>query len=224
MSIDDPERDWFSQVELADDMHFQLKDHAEERGLEFLSSPFSLERAQLLCEGLGLTKVKIASSEMLNYPLLDYVNLHASTVFLSTGLSTLEEVKQAIGHLDQVRECHILHCCTQYPTQDHQANLQAIPLLRMAFPGYSIGYSDHTIGIDAAVAAVAMGAQVIEKHFTLDKDLPGTDHILSATPAELREMVVRIRRVEVLLGSPIKQPVPEELQIRDFVRSRWGKG
>ena len=94
----------------------------------------------------------------------------------------------------------------------------------MAFPGYSIGYSDHTIGIDAAVAAVAMGAQVIEKHFTLDKDLPGTDHILSATPAELREMVVRIRRVEVLLGSPIKQPVPEELQIRDFVRSRWGKG
>ena len=84
---------------------------------------------------------------MLNLPLLDYVNQHADTVFLSTGLSTLEEIEEAVPHLDRVRECHILHCCTQYPARDDQANLQAIPLMRLAFPEYSIGYSDHTLGI-----------------------------------------------------------------------------
>ena len=95
--------------------------------------------------------------------------------------------------------------------------------MQMAFPGYAIGYSDHTIGIDAAVAAVAMGAKVIEKHFTLDKSLPGTDHILSATPSELNEMIIRIRRTEVLLGDPVKQPQPEEMEIRKFVRTRFAK-
>lgn len=220
---EDPEREWFSKVELSDEMHHELKSYAEDHGVEFLSSPFSLERARLLCEELGLKAIKIASSEMLNFPLLDYVNQHADTVFLSTGLSTLEEVEQAVSHLGQVKQCYILHCCTQYPTEDHQANLRAIPLLSMAFPGHAIGYSDHTLGIEAAAAAVAMGAQVVEKHFTLDKSLPGTDHILSVTPAELGEMVQRIRRVEVLLGRPVKQPVPEELDIREFVRGRWLK-
>ena len=222
--VDDPEREWFSQVALSDDMHRELKAYAEDRGLEFLSSPFTVERARLLCEGLGMRKIKIASSEMLNFPLLDYVNQKADTVFLSTGLSTLEEVEQAVSHLDRVREAYVLHCCTQYPAQDHQANLRAISLLRLALPGHIIGYSDHTLGIDAAVAAVALGAGVIEKHFTLDKSLPGTDHVLSATPPEFREMVERIHRVEVLLGRPVKQPVEEEAEIREFVRNRWAKG
>ena len=220
---DDPEREWFSKVELADAAHYEMKDLAESKGMEFMSSPFTVERARLLCEGLGLRKIKIASSEMLNFPLLDYVNQHAGTVFLSTGLATLEEVEQAVSHLDRVEECHILHCCTQYPAADHQINLRAIPLMQMAFPGYRIGYSDHTLGIDAVVAAAALGAQAVEKHFTLDKSLPGTDHVLSATPAELREMVDRVRRVETLLGRPIKGPVPEELEILDFVRGRFAK-
>ena len=220
---DDPEREWFSRVELSDSMHRDLKAHAESLGLEFLSSPFTVERARFLCEELGIRKIKIASSEMLNLPLLEYVNRNAETVFLSTGMATLEEVEEAISHLDRVRECFILHCCTQYPAQDHQANLSAIPAMQSALPGYAIGYSDHTIGIEAAVAAAALGARVVEKHFTLDKGLPGTDHVLSATPAELCEMVERIRRVEVLLGSPVKQPVAEELEIKDFVRNRWAK-
>ena len=220
---DDPEREWFSKVQLPDDMHYEMKSLAEACGVQFMSSPFTVERARLLCEGLGLKRIKIASSEMLNFPLLYYVNQHADTVFLSTGLSTVEEIEQAVSHLGRVQNCHILHCCTQYPTEDHQANLQAITLLRLAFPGYSIGYSDHTLGIDAAVAAVSLGARVIEKHFTLDKNLPGTDHVLSATPTELKEMVQRIRRVEVLLGRPVKQPVPEELEIREFVRGRFPK-
>lgn len=221
---DDPEREWFSKVELADDMHYELKTVAESLGVSFMSTPFTLERAKFLCEGLGLKIIKIASSEMLNLPLLDYVNQHVDTAFLSTGLSTLEEIETAVARLDRVDECHILHCCTQYPARDDQANLQAISLMRMAFPDYSIGYSDHTLGIEAAVAAVALGARVIEKHFTLDKDLEGTDHVLSATPVELREMVDRIRRVEILLGRPVKRPVPEEMEILDFVRNRWAKG
>ena len=220
---DDPEREWFSKVELSDEMHRELKAHTEERGLQFLSSPFTVERARLLCESLGMKTIKIASSEMLNFPLLDYVNQKADTVFLSTGLSTLPEIEQAISHLGGVEDAYILHCCTQYPAPDNQANLRAIGAMRDALPDYAIGYSDHTIGIEAPVAAVALGARVIEKHFTLDKDLPGTDHVLSATPRELREMVERIRRVEVLLGSPEKQPTAEELEIRDFVRNRWVK-
>lgn len=221
---DDPERDWFTKVELSDEMHREMKDLAEKRGVRFMSSPFTVERARLLCEGLGLKEVKIASSEMLNFPLLDYVNRHADTVFISTGLADVMEVEQALAHLDRVNECHILHCCTQYPAADEQANLQAISVLRMAFPTYSIGYSDHTLGIDAPVAAVALGARAVEKHFTLDKELPGTDHVLSADPSELTEMVDRIRRVETLLGRPVKQPVAEELEIREFVRTRFPKG
>jgi sialic acid synthase SpsE len=161
---------------------------------------------------------------MMNFPLLDYVNDHAETVFLSTGLSNLEEINEVLSHLNQVRECYVLHCCTQYPTKDEQANLQVIPLLRLALPGHPIGYSDHTLGPEASVAAVALGATVVEKHFTLDKDFPGTDHVISVTPPELQEMVERIRRVEVLLGSPVKAPIPEDLEIRDFVRNRWAKG
>jgi len=220
---DDPEREWFSRVEVPDAVHRDLKSHAEGQGAEFLSSPFSMERVRFLCEDLGLRKVKIASSEMLNLPLLEYVNEHADTVFLSTGLSTMEEVERAVSCLDSVAECYILHCCTQYPTQDHQANLHAIPLMSSKFPQHRIGYSDHTIGIDAAVAAVALGATVIEKHFTLSKSLPGTDHVVSATPPEFKDMVQRIRRIEVLLGQPVKEPVPEEIDIREFVRNRFRK-
>lgn len=220
---EDDEREWFTRVQVSDEQHRELKTHAEKLGVEFLSSPFSMERVRFLCEGLGLEKIKIASSEMMNFPMLDYVNQHASTVFLSTGLSNLEEIDESLSHLRQVPHCYVLHCCTQYPALDMQANLQAIATMRNAFPGQIIGYSDHTLGIEAAVAAVALGAQVIEKHFTLGKELPGTDHIVSADPTELKEMIERIRRLEVLLGDGVKQPVAAELEIREFVRNRWAK-
>ncbi len=220
----DPEKEWFARVQLSDEAHYELKEYAEKHGVEFLSSPFSLNRAKLLCEGLGLTKIKVASSELLNLPLLDYVNQHAETVFLSTGMATLEEIKLALAHLGKVRTCHLMHCVTQYPAKPGEANLRAITTLKTAFPRHQVGYSDHTIGTDACIIAAALGASAVEKHFTFDKNYPeGTDHILSATPDEFREMVDRIRMVENMLGDGIKQPSPGERRIKELARSRFRK-
>ena len=223
VAADDPEKEWFTQVQLSDDLHFELKELAEQNGIEFLSAPFSLGRAQFLVEELGLEKIKVASSEMLNFGLLDYLNGRVKTVFLSTGLANIDEVKEAVTHLDQVNEVCILQCTTQYPCSPDQANLAVISVLRNAFPQHSIGFSDHTIGILAPVVAVARGASVVEKHFTLDKSLPGTDHVLSVTPKELSQMVERIREVELLLGDSEKKPTDGEVEIREFVRSRFRK-
>ncbi|MBI3636426.1 MAG: N-acetylneuraminate synthase family protein [Candidatus Rokubacteria bacterium] len=219
----DPEKDWFSRVELSDAMHFELKRLAEAHRVEFLSTPFSVARARFLCEELGLRRIKIASSEMLNIPLLDYIATRVETVFLSTGMATIEEIAEALGHLDSVPLVYVLHCVTAYPTPDDEAGLRSILALERAFPGRRIGYSDHTLGIVAPVAAVTLGARAIEKHFTLDKTLPGTDHILSADPDELRQMIVMIRRVEALLGTTRKAPTAGELAIREFVRRRFPK-
>ena len=221
VSDTDPEKEWFTRVQVSDDMHFRLQEHAERSGIEFLSSPFSVERAHFLCEKLGLKKIKIASSQILCLPMLDYVNQHADTVFLSTGMATLEEIREAIRHLDGVNALYILQCTTQYPTQPADANLAAIGSLQREFPHCGIGYSDHTCGILAPLVAVALGAQIIEKHFTLDKTLPGTDHVLSAEPAELNAMIRQIREVELLLGSASKQPIPQEQEIVAMVRSRF---
>jgi len=217
----DPEKEWFSQVQVSDEMHFRLKHHAEQCGVEFLSSPFSVGRARFLCEKLGMKKIKIASSQMLCQPMLDYVNEHADTVFLSTGMATLEEIREATQHLERVKSLCLLQCTTQYPTRAADANLAVIATLSQEFPRCRIGYSDHTCGILAPIVAVALGAEVIEKHFTLDKTLPGTDHVLSAEPAELKEMIRQIREVELLLGSAIKQPTSQEQEIVSRVRSRF---
>lgn len=220
---DDPEKEWFAKVQLSDEAHRELKDYTEKHGVEFLSSPFSLNRAKLLCEGLGLKKIKIASSELLNFSLLDYIDRHADTVFLSTGMATLEEIKLALTHLNKAKTGYIMHCVTQYPARPEDTNLNVITTLRAEFPQHHIGYSDHTIGIQAALTAVALGAEVIEKHFTLDKNLPGTDHILSADPDELRRLVAGVREVETLLGSYTKKPTDDEAKIKLFVRSRFPK-
>ena len=219
----DPEKEWFAQVQLSDEAHYKLKECAEQHGVEFLSSPFSLNRAKLLCEGLGLKKIKIGSSELLNFSLLDYVNQHATTVFLSTGMATLEEIRLALTHLGKARTCYIMHCVTQYPAKAEDANLHAITTLKTEFPHHHIGYSDHTIGIQAALTAMALGAEVVEKHLTLDKSLPGTDHILSADPDELRRLVTGVREVETLLGSYDKKPTDDEVKIKSFIRSRFPK-
>jgi N,N'-diacetyllegionaminate synthase len=219
----DPEKDWFSKVQVSDEAHYELKKYAEEHGIEFLSSPFSLGRARFLCEKLGLKKIKIASSEMLNLALLDYVNKNAEVVYLSTGMATLPEIKKAVEHLNKIKNLYILHCTTQYPTKPEDANLRAITTLKEAFPDKRTGFSDHTLGIKAALTATALGAEVIEKHFTLDKTLPGTDHVLSADPKELRELVEGVRDVEKLLGTPEKKPTGPEEKIKEFVRHRFPK-
>ena len=220
---DDPEREWFTNVQLPDELYDRLRDLAKAQGVSFLSSPFTVERARFLCEQVGLNAIKIASSEMSNRALLAYVNRHAETVYLSTGMAMLDEVRDAVAQLSDVPRVVIMHCVTQYPTKDEEANLRAITALRQAFPEHPIGYSDHTLGWLAPLAAVTLGAVVIEKHFTLDKSLPGTDHILSVTPEELRDMVLRIRQLEQLLGHGEKRPGPGELAIREMVRSRFAK-
>ena len=220
---DDPEKDWFTKVEMPDSLHFELKALCERNGVEFLSSAFTVERARFLVEHVGVRRMKVASSEMLNAALLDYLNGRVETVFISTGMATLDEVRHAVSHLGRVPDVCVMQCTTAYPCPPQHANIAVVQSLHVAFPAHRIGYSDHTIGILAPVVAVALGARVIEKHFTTDRSLPGTDHVLSATPDEFREMVRLIREVEILRGSSEKQPVGDEAQIVKGVRSRFRK-
>lgn len=158
---------------------------------------------------------------MLNFDVLDYVNKHADTIFLSTGMATIKEIKSALSHLKNVKNCYILHCVTQYPCKDEEANLKAITALQKQFK-FPVGYSDHTIGTEACIAAVVLGAKVIEKHFTFDKECSqGTDHILSATADEFRKMVEDMARVTNMLGKEKKGPTKGEKKILNFVRKRF---
>lgn len=221
-SRDDPEYAWFKKVSLSDKAHFKLQEYAKKCKIKFLSSPFSLERARFLCEGMGLKEIKIASGMLLNFLVLDYINTRAHTVFLSTGLATIAEVKKALAHLKKVRKCYVLHCVSQYPCRNQDANLLAISKLQEEFPALEIGYSDHTAGSLAALAAVSLGAKVIEKHFTFDRNAKeGTDHIISLEAKELSELACRIREIEVLLGKPEKSPCRAEKKLIDFIRNRF---
>ena len=217
---DDPEYDWFNRVSLSDEDHFMLKQAVEENGAEFMSAPFNMERAKFLCEGLKTPKVKVASGKMTDLRLLSYLNQNCEEVFLSTGMALISEIRESLAVLNKVKVC-LLHCVTQYPLKDCDANLLAIETLRKEFPDTSIGYSDHTIGIIAPLIAVALGAKVIEKHFTIDKNMEGTDHILSVIPRELNNMVNNIRTVEDLLGDGLKEPQECEKEIKEFVRGRF---
>lgn len=216
----DPEKEWFYKVELSDVQHHELKKTAEDNGIEFLSAPFSVERARFLCEGLRLKTIKVASSQIVNEALLSYVNSRAKTVYLSTGIATIKEIQKALRLLSKVKRIYLLHCVSEYPVPKEHANLLVIPTLRKRF-NLPVGYSDHTLGITAPIAAVALGAVVVEKHFTLDKYLPGTDHVLSADPKELRDMVTAIREVEAMLGSPEKRMTPGELKNKEGMRTRF---
>lgn len=220
----DPEYSWFKKVSLSDAAHFQLKRWAEMREVRFLSSPFSVERARFLCEELALREIKIASGMLMHFKLLDYLNSSdIRTAFVSTGLATLKEIGEALKHLKRIPNIYLFHCVTQYPCKPKEANLCAIATIKKEF-GLPVGYSDHTVGIDACVAAAAVGACVIEKHFTFDKECrEGTDHILSATSSDLKEMVRRIRAQEELLGDGVKKPTKGEKQVLRFVRNRFLK-
>lgn len=219
---DDPEYDWFKKVSLSDKDHHALLVYAGECGIKFLSSPFSAERARFLCEGLHLKSIKIASGVILNFQMLDYINTMADTVFLSTGMATIQDIEKSISHLQKVRDVYILHCTTQYPCEDKDANLRAIATLKASFPRLRIGYSDHTRGIEACLAASALGAEVIEKHFTFDKNCKeGTDHLISADFDDMKSLVKNIRKIETLLGTSEKAPTPGERKIKDFVRGRF---
>lgn len=198
------------KLELTSDMHEQLMSYCREKEIMFLSTPFDMDSLHYLV-GCGMPIVKVPSGEITNYPLLREVGKTERSVILSTGMSTLDEVKAAIAVLREngTREITVLHCNTEYPTPYADVNLKAMLTLKDEL-GVSVGYSDHTEGIVVPVAAAALGATVIEKHFTLDKTMEGPDHKASLEPGELREMVSAIRNIEMALGDGRKEPSQSE--------------
>jgi len=199
------------RLELDTAAHQRLIDHCRKIGIQFLSSPFDMESADLLAT-MKVPLFKVPSGEITNFPFLQHIAHKGRPVILSTGMSTLGEVEEAVRVLQEAgaSKLTLLHCITEYPAPYDEVNLRAMQTLKSAF-GLPVGYSDHTPGIDIAIAAVALGAEVIEKHFTLDRTLPGPDHAASLEPDELQQMVAAIRHVEAALGSGIKAPAPCEL-------------
>ncbi len=200
------------KLELDAKTHELLMVHCKQRGIRFLSTAFDLESIDLLA-GLGLELWKIPSGEITNLPYLVKIAQQGQTTILSTGMSTLADIEGALEVLltnglsrEQIT---ILHCNTEYPTPMEDVNLRAMNTIADAF-GVSVGYSDHTLGIEVPIAAVARGAICIEKHFTLDRNMEGPDHRASLEPPELAAMVRAIRNTETALGSTLKQPSPSE--------------
>ncbi len=206
------------KLELSEDDFWDLSEYAREVGIIFLSTPFDGESADLL-DQIGVPAFKIPSGEITNFPLLKKIAQKSKPIILSTGMATLGEVEGALNDLKKygAEEIILLHCTTSYPAPVKSVNLHAMETLRCAFQ-VPIGYSDHTEGITIPVAAAAMGACVIEKHFTLDRTLPGPDHRASLEPQELAAMVKAVRDVELARGNGIKSPTEEEKAIKRVAR------
>jgi len=208
------------RLELTGAMHRELIAHCAARKIGFFSTGFDIESVNLLAS-LGQEYFKIPSGEVTNLPYLRHIGQLGKAVILSTGMATLGEVEAAIDVLEQAgtrrTKITVLHCTTEYPVPMKEVNLRAMQAMQSAF-GVAVGYSDHTEGIEIANAAVAMGATVIEKHFTLDRKLPGPDHQASLEPDQLSAMVASIRNIEVALGDGIKRLTPSEARNKPVAR------
>lgn len=208
------------RLELTSGMHDELIAHCRSQGIEFFSTGFDVQSVDLLVR-LGLDRFKIPSGEITNLPYLRHVGAYGKPVILSTGMASLGEIEAALMALDQAGtprdQITVLHCTTEYPAPMAKVNLRAMLTIQRAF-GVAVGYSDHTPGIEVAIAAVALGATIIEKHFTLDRNLPGPDHKASLEPHELQAMVTAIRNVEQAMGNGIKCASPSELKNRPISR------
>ena len=198
------------KLELTEQMHEELIKYCKERGIQFLSTPFDLDSIAYL-NSLDIPIMKVPSGEITNYPYLKKVGMTKKPVIISTGMSALEEVENAVKVLKDngSEDITVLHCNTEYPTPYGDVNLRAMLELKEKL-NLKVGYSDHTLGIEIPIAAVAMGAVVIEKHFTLDKNMEGPDHKASLGPDELKAMVEAIRNVEEALGTGEKIPSESE--------------
>ena len=232
------------KLELSEEAHEVLIEYCQMRGIQFLSTPFDIESLNLLSSKFNLPYIKLPSGEITNGLLLLEAAKTGTPIILSTGMSTLGEVEMALGilafgymqqdgkpSLDAFQEAYasntgysllrqkvtLLHCTTEYPAPFGDVNLRAMDTLATAF-GLKIGLSDHTSGLAIPIAAAALGAVVIEKHFTLDKSLPGPDHKASLEPKELKEMVESIRQVESALGNSLKLPAPSEMKNKTIAR------
>lgn len=210
--------DMVKKLELSKADHKELMNYTKHKKIMFLSTPFDNGSIDLLVE-LGIPLIKISSGEITNHPFLKYIAKNGLPIILSTGMSTLEEVAEAVSVIKEAgcKYLTLLHCTSNYPARVGDCNLLAMKTMADTF-GVPVGYSDHTPGIYVALAAAAMGACVIEKHFTLDRNLPGPDHRASLEPDELKEMISGIRVIEKALGSPVKTPVKSELEVRDVAR------
>jgi len=207
-------------LQLDEAAHVALLDRCRAKGIAFLSAPFDLPSVELL-SSLGIREFKIASGEITDLPVLRAVARRADTILMSTGMATLAEIAAALDALEEAGAARdritLLHCTTEYPAPFDEVNLRAMAELRETF-GLEVGYSDHTQGIEVSIAAVALGAVVIEKHFTLDRSMPGPDHAASLEPAELAELVSSARNVALALGEARKTPGAAELRNIPIVR------
>lgn len=208
------------KLELSRADHEALIEECRRHRISFLSTAFDTDSFDMLLE-LGVEQVKIPSGELTNLPLLRYVTRLGKPVILSTGMARLGEIESALEIIERAgtprSRITVLHCTTEYPTPMEDVNLRAMLSLKQAF-GVEVGYSDHTRGIEVPIAAVALGATVIEKHFTLDRGLPGPDHQASLEPHELKAMVDAIRNIERALGDGVKRPSPSELKNKAIAR------
>jgi len=232
------------KLELTFDEFIELKNYCDENSIEFLSTPFDFESADFLINSLKLNTIKIPSGEITNAPLLLYIAKHHKNIILSTGMATVAEIQQALGVIafglindktspsveaferayiseqgqQLIKErVSLLHCTTEYPAPIDEINLLAMKSMENVF-GLPVGYSDHTEGIEISIAAVALGATIIEKHITYDKNAEGPDHAASIEPLELNKMVESIRNVEKSIGNGIKIPSKSELKNREIAR------
>ncbi len=217
----DSQFEMLQKLELSDADHMELIAYCERKNIKFLSTGFDLDSLKFLSD-IGITLSKIPSGEITNLPYLEKVAELYTEFILSTGMATMQEVKDAYQVLINAgikpEKITILHCNTEYPTPMQDVNLKAMLHIGQEL-NTAIGYSDHTLGIEVPIAAVALGATVIEKHFTLDRELPGPDHKASLEPEELKAMVNAIRNIEKAMGgSGIKEPSPSELKNRPIAR------
>ena len=208
------------KLELDVGAHRELNLYCQNKNILFLSTPFDYDSVDLL-NSLRMEIFKIASSEITNLPLLRYIGRLKKRIILSTGMADLEEIEDALGILEEegtnLENVTILHCNSEYPTPVEDVNLKAMATIKETF-NTKIGYSDHTVGIEIPIAAAAMGATVIEKHFTLDKNMEGPDQKASLEPNELKKMVKAIRNIEVALGDGIKKPNKTEEKNKPVMR------
>ena len=220
MSHESSQHAMLQRLELTREMHEDLIAYCGGRGLGFFSTGFDHESIDLLVD-LGVKLFKVPSGELTNLPYLRHVGRHGKRVLLSTGMASLGEVEAAINALEQAGTPRTLitalHCTTEYPAPMSDVNLRAMMAMGQAF-GVSVGYSDHTSGIEVAIAAAALGATVVEKHFTMDRSLPGPDHKASLEPEELKAMVAAVRNVEVALGDGVKRMTDSEAINRPVAR------
>jgi len=243
ISPDDPEADWFRKISLSPEIIDNLIDYAKKCGIDILFTPANVKTALWLVKA-GLREAKIASCLVQDMELINFVGANFDRVFLSTGMASLEEIDNAVDGLAGVKKLYVLHCVSEYPTgpllekkglralRSKDVRLDMMRMLIDRYPNLEIGYSDHTSGILAPIAAVACGARVIEKHITLDRKTPleqyekkgkylGTDHVLSVEPKDLRKMVKEIREVELMFGRDGWSRSEGEEILKEFLRGRF---